>query len=261
MSRFIYPILLFALLASCSGKHEDESTGTAGMAAAENNNNTMGAAGDPGKITDNESKAINAVIAFYNCKCNYAVKNSNAGSTVKKYFVVQVSDSRMLDTMQQLVELSAANIAIIFYSTLHEERKKYDEIRTVITDQFGKRMERSYPVPVLDMVLKKMMIVNKILGVLKEKNYAGLLPLLNDKNGAIEYKKEMLVNQLKEADPSIGNVKDFVPYGFVFFKTDKDISVLHIAGLMIRDKQNNEFSVDIDPKSDKEEAIFINYKL
>jgi hypothetical protein len=115
--------------------------------------------------------------------------------------------------------------------------------------------------PVLDMVLRKMQTVMEIVDYLKKKDYAHIAPLLNDTSGTLQYKKEKLIGQIKSSEPNLGNIQMFIPYGFVFFKADNKKSVLHIAGMIIRDKNNNEFSVDFDPQSNKNEALFLNYKL
>lgn len=40
----------------------------------------------------------------------------------------------------------------------------------------------------------------------------------------------------------------------------KEKEILHLSGALIRDKQNNEFSIDIDFNSDKDEIYQLQYK-
>ena len=50
-------------------------------------------------------------------------------------------------------------------------------------------------------------------------------------------------------------------HGFYFKKLKEGGEVLHISGMIKRNKQSNEFSVDLDPNINKDEVYNINYKL
>ena len=212
----------------------------------------------PGGLSANEQNGINQVLGFYGGSCKYSSGTLPNGKT---YFNIEMSNSPALDSAVKIAELSIANIAILFYSDLKEERSKYSEIRTSIILDLGQKAEQKYPVAKLETVLSKMWVVKRIVELIRVGNFDALGELLNDKSDLITYNKNDLLTKIRNAEPSLGNIKEFIPYGFMFVKTDTKKEVLHIAGVLQRDKQNNEFSIDFDPESTKDEAIFLNYKL
>ena len=87
-------------------------------------------------------------------------------------------------------------------------------------------------------------------------------PFLNPDTAYIHYNKDTLINNVAKFDPQFGTIKEFLPYGFRLSQRERDQrEVLHISGVLLRDKQNNEFSVDIDPQSTKDEIIVLQYQL
>ncbi len=255
MKRVLALVILTVTLASCGGgseknkKKESSQTGITSPAPA-----GQGANG----LTANEQNGINQITGFYGGSVSCS-KGLASGS--QKYFKIEVSKSGALDSSMQIAELSVANISILLYSALQEERTSYSEIRTVVNFGSGQKAERTYETDKLDMVLARMEVVIKIVGLLKDKKYDDIAPLLNDQTNIITYKKSELINKIKKAEPGLGEINQFIPYGFMFATTDKQKNLLHIAGVIQRTTQNNEFSVDFDPSSTKNEAIFLNYKL
>jgi hypothetical protein len=215
----------------------------------------------PQSLTPNEQKGINQVKSFYGCECKFAIGRDSKSGVPKRFFQLEASNGPMLDSTRAVAELTVSNIAILFYQNLGEDGKKYDEIIASALFSDGQKAVKTYPVATLEMVLAKTNVLGTIIDRLKDKDYDKLEPLLNDKNGIVQYDKKKLINQIRQADPQLGNIKTFIPYGFMFFKSDNQKDILHISGLVVRDKQNNEFSVDFDPLSGKNEALFINYKL
>ena len=212
-------------------------------------------------ITDNEDRGIREILNLYGGKCIYSSGVAASGSFgVRKYFSMQLTNCTSLQKRENLDELSAANVAYLFYKNLKEDKKKYSEIRTEIVfdeDEY----KHTYPDSLLDLVIAKMKIVYGIIDLLKAKNYNALADTLNDNNFLVDFKKEKFITQIKNIDASLGNVKEFIPYGFSFFDTVDGKTLLHISGLIRRDKKSNEFSVNIDPASATNKAIMIKYKL
>ncbi len=266
MPRFLFFIALVLSLAACSGGSGDEKkqqpavndttpviTQEPGSAPA-----TAATAPGTGGITANQQDGLNEVIHFYGGKCTWSAGDAKDG---KKYFRIQISNSASLDSNLQITELSAANIAILFYKDLLAERVLFSEIRTVIVFNDGRKIVKSYPTDKLEIVLSKMMVVMRMAQLLKDKKFNDLAALLNDKNNIEHYNKAELMKKIEYAEQSLGTVKEFIPYGFVFLKSKNNRSVLHISGVLLREGQNNEFSVDFDAASTKDEAVFLNYKL
>ncbi len=255
MKRVLSLVILSAALVSCGSGNEKNKK----KEVSQNVITSPVPAGQAANgLTLNEQNGINQVLGFYGGAVSYS-KGLASGS--QQYFKIEVSKSGALDSSMQIAELSVANISILLYSSLQEERTRYSEIRTVVNYSSGQKAERTYETDKLDMVLNRMEVVMKIVGLLKEKKYDDIAPLLNDQSNIIAYKKSELINKIKKAEPGLGEINQFIPYGFMFATTDKQKNILHIAGVIQRANQNNEFSVDFDPSSTKNEAIFLNYKL
>jgi len=212
-------------------------------------------------ITDNEDTGIREVLNLYGGKCKYSSGIAASGSFgSKKYFELQLTNCNSLEQRRNLSELTAANVAYLFYKSLKNEQKNYSEIRTEITfddDEY----KGKYPDSLLDIVVTKMKIVSAIIDLLKVKNYNAVADTLNDNNFFVNFNKAEFIENIKKVDASLGNIKEFVPYGFSFFDTVDGKTLLHISGLVRRDKMSNEFSVNIDPASNDGKAIMIKYEL
>ena len=79
-------------------------------------------------------------------------------------------------------------------------------------------------------------------------------------NELVPFDKDELISRLKEVEPQFGNILEFRLFGFKITEI-KDKELMHISAAIIRDKQNNEFSVDIDFNSEKYELYQLQYKL
>ena len=241
MKGYLYLLALALLLTSCGGNEEkDKGTKQAVQSA-------------------NAAKGVKDITSFYGGECNVTSNTSKA--TGKRSVKLEISKSTALDSAMNITELSAANIALVFYNDLQEERQNYDEVQVSIVFGDEQRVNKSYPTQTLGMVLGKTKIVAEIIDLLQQQKYDGLDTLLDDKSGIVNYDKKLLIEKIKVADPAIGKIRSFIPYGFMFIKSDSGKDILHISGMVMRDGKNNEFSVDIDPTSADNKALFINYKL
>ena len=261
MRPYLLLIILAAGLISCGGKTGDERKKYVETAPATAISTPDAAPEGPAAskgITANEKSGLNEITHFYGGKCKYSIGDAKNG---KKFFRIDISKSGSLDSSMQIAELNASNIAILFYKELREERNVYSEIRPVIHYSGGQTLVKTYESGRMDIVLAKMAIVREIALALKDKQYDALAPLLNDKSEVFPYNKMDLIEKIKKAEPNLGNVKEFVPYGFMFAPAKNKQMILHISGVLLRDQQNNEFSLDFDPASTKNEALFLNYKL
>jgi hypothetical protein len=106
-----------------------------------------------------------------------------------------------------------------------------------------------------------MSVVNKVVDLLKSKNYGGIKTMLNPDTSFINYNKSELISKMEQIDGETGIVKEFLPYGFYFNKLNNGREVLHISGILVRDKRSTSFSVDIDITSQKDEILVLQYKL
>lgn len=271
--RLLYLIILSAALASCGGSDEKQKETPATTQPVNSSPNVMPVpdaanaapaapvmpARPPGGITVNEQRGLDEIVHFYGGKTKWSIGDTKGG---KQYFRIEISNSISLDSNKQITELSAANIALLLYKDLREERSLYSDIRSVIVYGDRTKIVKTYPVDNLEIALSKMLVTMGITNILKDKKYDELRGVLNDKNGIGDFNKDDLISKVKKAEQSLGPVKEFIPYGFMFVKAKNNRTVLHISGVLVRtDGRNNEFSVDFDATSKKDEAIFLNYKL
>jgi hypothetical protein len=248
MNKILIAVTCLLMMTACVNKHEGEQK--------------TGILSNFIKITDNEDKGIKAVLAFYGGYCQYsigAITSTDEGN--KKYFVLELSKSESLEKLKQAFEMPASNIAYLFYKKLTDERKNYDEIRVVQVLSDGEKLTYKFPTKQLEIVENKILIAGKIVELIKNKNFEGIIPMISseylDKDAQIK-----LVNNLKSIEPQFGNVTGgFRPYGFSIEKTKNNSEILHISGVIIREKQSNEFSIDLDLNGSDEKIYSLNYKL
>jgi hypothetical protein len=243
MKRIGLSILVAFTITSCGNKHDGEKK--------------PGLLSNLVSITDNEDKGVKEILAYYSGECKYSIGAENGG---KRYFELEMSKSQAIEKYAHIVEMPASNIAYLFYKNLKQEKSNYDEIHTVIILNNGDKKAFTFSPEKLEIVGKKMMLVNKVVELIKNKNFEAIKPMLNN-TSLVKYDKNELVANLSKVDPTFGTVKKFLTYGFRFNKSDGGKEILHISGALIRDKQSHEFSVDLDLNSTKDEILILQYKL
>ncbi|WP_282088921.1 hypothetical protein [Aquimarina algiphila] len=240
-------ILLFSLLilASCGNKHEGEQK--------------TGLLSNLIDITDNESKGVDEILDFYGGYCKYSIGfSASTKDGKKKYFELEMSQSDAIDERLDNVHLPSSNVAYIFYKNLKEEKKNYNEIHVSLISKDNNKREFSFPISVLEQVEKRMIVLDKTINLLKDKEFEKIKEMLN--NELVPFDKEKLIPRLKEIEPQLGSIQEFLFYGFKV-ANHKEKKILHLSGGLLRDKQNNEFSIDIDFDSDNSELYQLQYKL
>jgi hypothetical protein len=249
MKKLGLSILIAFTITACGTKHEGEEKPSLLSNAL--------------SITDNEDKGVKEILDFYAGYCKYAVgASASTNGDDKKYFELELSKSDAIEARANVAEMPASNIAYLFYKNLNkEEQNNYSEIHTVLIFADGSKMTFEFPTQQLELVKQKMILVNKVVGLIKEKKFDELEPFLND-TALVRYDKKELIAKLKSVDSDYGNVTEgFVPFGFRVGELKNGISVLHLAGAIIRDKQSNEFSVDLDINSKEDKIYILQYKL
>jgi len=248
MRKIFSAVIGFLFLTSCAEKHEGELK--------------PGLFSNFVSITDNEDNGVKKILDFYGGYCKYAIgASASTDDGKKKYFELELSKSHGLEKQRATPELIASNVAYIFLSNLKEERKNYDEIHAVLIFADGKKETFEFPVQQLQLVENRMVVVNKIVAVIKEKNFEALRPILVE-NRLFAYDKNQLIANLKIVDPRFGNVTEgFRPFGFRINKTKYGAEIVHIAGAIIRDKQSNMLSVDLNLNGKDVKAYKLDYEL
>ena len=251
MKNSILPIILATSLAisSCGNSHEGEQKPTLLSNAI--------------SITDNEDKGVKDILDFYGGSCKYSIGASASTETgSKKYFQLELSQSDGIDSSEELPALPSSNIAYLFYMNLNnDERSNYKEIRTVLNFSDGKVLTSEFETKQLELVDEKMKVVEKVVQLIKEKDFAAISSIINDSVLFI-YDKNELIEGIETAESQLGNVtKGFRPFGFEIRHAKDGTDVLHISGAIIRDKQSNQFSVDMDLNGTGDNIYMLQYEL
>lgn len=214
-------------------------------------------------ISDNENAGVNDVLGFFGGKCEYSIgKSVSTNEKSKKHFELRLFESEAIEQFVKNPKFPASNIAYRFYRNLNEEeRRNYTHINSVIVFADGSEKEFEFSTWELEIVDKKMPFLNKVVNIIREKRFDDLSPLLNDSTLA-EYDKNELIENLKKTDPQFGNVAEegFRIFGYkIDALYNKGNDYLYFSGAIIRDIQANEFSLVINPYSDKEEILLMQY--
>jgi hypothetical protein len=212
-------------------------------------------------ITDNEDKGIKEILDFYGGECKYSVGvvESTEDNEDKKYFEIELMKSAVFAKYPDKQDFITSNIAYRFFKNLNqEERENYSHIRGTLVFDNGERVEHDYSREDLETVDKKMTLVLKVIETIKDKKFEDVRTYLNPEN-VFSYDKDEMIEGLKKYDSQFGTIQEFRLFGFKFTSADTK-PILNISGMLMRDIQNNEFKVYLNPKSDKGEILSLNYK-
>ncbi len=206
-------------------------------------------------FTEREKEAAQSVVDFYGGTCYRSKGISSQNGNNSTYFKLKMTESEIIESFDHL-DLSSSHIAYLFYNNLKEEKNNYDEVQVVIVLNDKSEHEYTFPVSTLERVNQRMIVLDKTVLLLKNQDYESIKSMLNIE--LIPVDKEELVPRMKEVEPQLGKIQEFQFFGFKIV-TYKGVEVLHLSGALIREKQNHEFSIDIDYNSDKEELYQIQF--
>lgn len=212
------------------------------------------------KISDNETKAIEEIGSLYGGNYSYSIKlgaSTKSGKT--KTFGIEVSNSEFLNQNKKLAEMYASNMAYTFFKLTKGEANKYSSIVTTIEFDQGEQATYEYNMEMLKTVDSKMIYVQKIVDILKKKDYKKISEKIT--TGAIvpEENREKYIEKLKSMDSTFGDIYTFTPMGFRVGSNNENKQILHIAGSLKRSKTDTQFSIDLSPAPNFYEFYYIDY--
>jgi len=245
MNKLLGILICSFLLVSCAEKHDGErKTGLL--------SNFM-------SITDNEDAGVKEILDYYGGQCKYAIgASASTQDGGGKFFELEMSQSDVLEEYRDRISMAASNIAYLFYENLKEERTNYDEVHTVIIFKDGTKKTFEYSTDELELVNNRMSLAHKTVSLITNKNYEELMVLLN--NEITNFAKDELIASLVAVEPQLEEVKEFLPFGYHVREIDNGMNVLHISGILAREVQNIEFSIDVDLNSNEEKVYYFQFK-
>ncbi|WP_405207144.1 hypothetical protein [Aquimarina sp. LLG6339-5] len=212
------------------------------------------------KLTENENKAIDEILNFYDGYCEYTggVLTSK-GNAYKKFIELKMSKSDKLHQLEDKLEVPASNIAYRFYHNLKEEKKKYGKIDVAFITTDSYKESYSFGIKTLDSIHNKAVLVNKIIDSMKIGKYDYIESLLSNKRYGKS--KGKLINDLKRMDSLYGKVSSFNSFGYDVYKTESQLNIIHISGFVKRGEQNHALSFYLDFQSEIPEILKLQGEL
>jgi len=209
-------------------------------------------------MTQGEKKAIDSVISIYGGEVSFSkelllLENSKDNILCN----IELHESDLLLKFEKFKYLPPSNIALTFYSLIsNKEKNKYFKYK-VSVDYKKETKIFEYSKKKLENVHSCIQEAKTILDLLKNENYKELkLQIYLNKD--FNYDIDVLLNGIKKISSEYGKIESNSIAGFSFHNTDTGFNFIKIYGILHREKQNNLFSMYIDPKTYK---IFkIDYK-
>jgi hypothetical protein len=210
-------------------------------------------------ISDNEKKAMEEISELYGGTCTYSM-NSNLSTKHGKrsHFEIEVSNSDFFNENHMWTEMHASNFAYIFLKHVRNDEKKYDNITTSIVYKNEAKINFQYSLDSVEIVSRKMDYVERIVDILKSKDYVQLDKLLLNDFLVSGQEREKYLQHLKSADSTFGDIESFTPTGFKFNYREDERDFLHISGNLKRKINDTRFSIDIRPGAE-DGLYFIRY--
>jgi hypothetical protein len=202
-------------------------------------------------VTDIEVEAVQSVLDFYGGVCNRHKGFETKNGETKTYFELEMSKSELIESYSNMLELPASNIAHLFFSNLKNEQDNYSYVKVTINLSGGQSSEYNYTVDDLTELESLTSILQSVAKEIKTKNYRDLLSHF-DTSIATTLTAEQLTSYCTPYDSAYGEINKTQFQGYAFFESEDDNRPLaHVAGIMIREKENTPISLFIDRESKK----------
>jgi hypothetical protein len=184
-------------------------------------------------VTEKEVNAVQQVLNFYNGECLRHKGIESKNGETKTYFELEMSKSPLLESNATNLKPHAANIAYLFYTSLDDEKKDYNQIRVKINLQNGTTSQFSYSDKEIEEIEKLMPKIDNISQLIKNKDFETLTNLFDK---TLELETSQIAELFNKLDNQFGNVKQDQFQGFEF-KEMKDIGqVITINVAQVREK-------------------------
>jgi hypothetical protein len=183
--------------------------------------------------------------------------STKSGNT--KTFGIEVSNSEFINQNKKLAEMYASNMAYTFFKLTKGEANKYDKIITTIEFEQGEQVTYEYSMEMLKVVDSKMNYVEKIVDILKKKDYKKISETITTGAIVTEENRQKYIEKLKVMDSTFGDIYTFTPTGFRVGSNNENKQILHISGSVKRSKTDTQFSIGISPPPNFYEFYYIDY--
>ena len=212
-------------------------------------------------FSENEMKGLNEIREFLggSLTCGKHWGNStDEGKTSVFTVTLKESDGAeaIANTKMSIrpAQMIASNMAYMLYKNMVEERSKYTAIRATINFANGKTNTLQYSITELEVAATKIKVVNKIVDLLKAKNYEGLNAYFVDKSPYSKLTKKERIAFVKSVEAKYPSTEDFELWGF-----GQNTETIAFMGNLIRGGEPYRFIIMLNPDVSKEEVYLIDY--
>jgi hypothetical protein len=213
-------------------------------------------------FSENEKKGLTEICQFLggNITCGKHWGNSTIEGKTSVFTVTlknskgaeAIANTKMVNRPAQMI---ASNMALILYKNLTtEERSKYTAIQAAINFADGKTNTFQYSINELEFASTKIKLVDKIVNLLKTKNYDGLNAYFVEKSPFSKLNKKERIAFVKSIEVRHPSTEDFEMWGF-----GQNAEVITFMGNLIRGGEPHRFTIMLNPDLGKEEVYYMNY--
>jgi hypothetical protein len=211
------------------------------------------------KITDSEDRGVKAVLATYGGYCSYSVGVSvDTRGENEKYFKLKLNKSNGLEYYEKYYDMLGPGICYTFFRELANEKTSYSSIRAQIEFNDGQEKSFEFSINELEKVQQKMQLVEDIVQVLKDRQFQKL-KLYLDKQTVVKYNMDDFIKNVIKIEEVSGSVQSFMFLGFSIDKTENDVTLLKVAGLLKRNNQNNPIKIEMDLNSNLNQVFNFDF--
>jgi len=202
-------------------------------------------------ITDTEVDAVESVLSFYGGICNRSKGFEMKNGVTETYFELKMSRSELIESYIEVLEMPASNVAYLFYSNLKDEKENYTHIKVIIQLPDNELEEFYYSVKDLNEISKLTNTLHHLSDNIKSNDYDRLLSLFDD-DIAVNMTNLQIEKYCAPYDSLYGKIIRTEFQGFRFFKDEtSNTPLVHLAGIMLREKDNTPISIYINRNSKK----------
>ncbi|WP_271784790.1 hypothetical protein [Aquimarina algiphila] len=201
-------------------------------------------------LSANEKVAIDSIASIYGGNISYYKGVTLIGNDKNSHFFqINLDESSVLPDFNEFKYLPPSNIASIFYSLISQKEKEEYNKYKISVNYAGDLKEYEYSREKLSTIVNCAQKTKFIIKLLKDENYSILKSSINI-HPLFKFDLDILLRGIKRVNENYGQIKNSTITGFTFHNVeDHDFNFIKIYGFFEREKQNNLFSIFIDPKT------------
>jgi hypothetical protein len=166
-----------------------------------------------GCISDSQQEGLDHVGAFYNATTSYSKSfKTSTGEGSKNIFSIKVSNSQMIDSLNEVV--TSPNIALMLFDNFTEKEKKaYTYVDVELIKNNSDTISMQYSPKALALALDQLSIYNDFSDKLVSKDYKGIVNMIEPKY-VIKDLDSLIENYINILTNKHGKITSYMRTGF-----------------------------------------------